>query len=82
MRSPATRTEVSKLSVVKTPHYQHPGRPKQNEPPTDVTYRATATLVEDKAAIERAKRKAGRFIIATNIVDDSEVTPDTGYDSL
>lgn len=65
------------LSVVKTLHYQHPGRPKKDEPPTNVTYRAMATLVEDEAAIARAKRKAGRFIVATNIVDNLEVTPDT-----
>ena len=68
---------LSELTVVETLHYQHQGRPKKEQPPTNVTYRATATVVEDEAAIETAKRKAGRFIVATNIVDDLAVTPDT-----
>lgn len=69
---------LTELSVVEILHYQHPGRPKKNEPPTDVTYRVTATIVEDEAVIEKAKRKAGRFILATNRVEEPEekVTPD------
>ena len=31
----------------------------------------------DKEAIERAKRKAGRFILATNGMDDPEVTAES-----
>ena len=45
--------------------------------PIRITYRATATVIADEAAIERAKRKAGRFILATNVVDDPSLTPET-----
>ena len=68
---------LTELTVVERLHYQSAGRPQKGEPPTDRTYRATATLIEDDAAIERAKRKAGRFILATNRVDAPEVNPDT-----
>ena len=68
---------LSELTVVKQPHYEHSGRPKKGATPTRITYRAVATVIADDAAIERAKRKAGRFILATNVVDDTTVTPDT-----
>ena len=68
---------LSDLSVVEQPHYEQSGRPKKGATPTRITYRATATVVADEVAIERAKRKAGRFILATNVVDDPNVTPET-----
>ena len=34
-------------------------------------------MVPEEAAIEHTKRKAGRFILATNVVDDPSVTPET-----
>jgi hypothetical protein len=69
--------KLSNLTVVEQLHYEHSGRPKKGVAPTRITYRAVATVGEDDAAIERAKRKAGRFILATNVVDDPTVTPET-----
>ncbi|MGB7413987.1 MAG: hypothetical protein WA902_07240 [Thermosynechococcaceae cyanobacterium] len=40
---------LAELSVVETRHYQSAGRPKTDESPTEVTYRTTATVVEDGA---------------------------------
>ncbi|MEO1396920.1 MAG: IS1634 family transposase [Cyanobacteria bacterium J06634_5] len=68
---------LSKLSVVEQPHYEQSGRLKKGATPTRITYRATAKVIADEAAIERAKRKAGRFILATNVVDDPSVTPES-----
>ena len=65
------------LSVVAQPHYEQPGSPKKGAVPTRITYRAIATVIADEAAIERAKRKAGRFILATHVVDDPSVTPES-----
>ena len=65
------------LQVVEHRHYAHPGRPKKGATPTQITYRVTAQVVADKKAIEHAKRKAGRFILATNGVDDPEVTAES-----
>ena len=59
------------------PHYEQLGRPKKGTKYNRITYRAVATVVADEAAIERAKRKAGRFILATNVVNDPAVTPET-----
>lgn len=68
---------LSDLSVIEQPHYEQSGRPKKGATPTRITYRATAIVVPDEAAIERTKRKAGRFILATNVIDDPNVTPET-----
>lgn len=57
---------LGELEVLEQAHYAHPGRPKQGELPTQLTYRICSSVVDDEPAIERAKRKAGRFILATN----------------
>lgn len=44
--------------------------------PEIIQYQLSATLVEDTAAIELYERRAGRFILATNILDEAELTPD------
>lgn len=58
-------------------HYAHSGRPKKGDTPTKVTYRVQAKVVTDETAIAQAKRKAGRFILATNVVDDPTVTAES-----
>ena len=65
---------LSQLEVVEEHHYAQAGRPKAGATPTRVTYRITAQIVADDAAIHRAKRKAGRFILATNAIDDDTLT--------
>jgi transposase len=65
---------LAKLTVVKQAHHEKSGRPKKGAVPTHWRYRAMATVVTDERAIEGAKRKAGRFILATNVVDDPDVT--------
>ena len=64
---------LSELKVIEHPHYGQSGRPKKGATPTHLTYRVTGTLVADEAAIEQAKRKSGRFILATNVIDE-EIT--------
>ena len=39
-------------------------------------YQLSATLVKDTASIEVYEHRAGRFILATNILEDSVLTPD------
>jgi transposase len=57
---------LGEIEVIQKAHYDHPGRPKQGEVPTHFTYRICSTVVEDESAVVRTKRKAGRFILATN----------------
>lgn len=65
---------LSQLDVLEQHHYARSGRPKTGATPTRVTYRITAQIVADDAAIHQAKRKAGRFILATNVIDDDTLT--------
>ena len=62
---------LEQLAVVEQAHYAQSGRPKKGTPPTHFTYRVTATVVTDEIAIARAKRKAGRFILATNVLEET-----------
>jgi transposase len=57
---------LGEIEVLEMAHYDHPGRPKTGELPTHFTYHIRSTVIEDETAIARAKRKAGRFILATN----------------
>lgn len=72
-----TYHDLSDLQVVQSPHYAQPGRPAQDAVPTHYTYRVTATLIPDTAAITQAKRKAGRFLLATNDVHNPHVSGDS-----
>ena len=66
---------LSGLEVAQHPHYGQSGRPKKGAAPTHFSYRVTGTVVANPTAIEQAKRKAGRFILATNALED-ENTPE------
>ena len=48
----------------------------ENNTPEVTQYKVTAILVKDTATIELYERRAGRFILATNILDEAELTPD------
>jgi transposase len=65
---------LAEVQVVEHPHYERAGRPQADETPNRITYRLTAQVVADETAIARAKRKAGRFILATNAIDDPTMT--------
>lgn len=54
-------------------NYPRPGRPKKDAVPK-VSYRVEVTFTPDGEAIKRHARRAGRFLIATNILDE-EVLP-------
>jgi len=57
-------------------HYNTPGRPTKNKSPEHFTYRVTAQVIPVEEAIEITRRKAGRFILATNVLDDSILSND------
>jgi transposase len=42
----------------------------------DISYRIQATLVRDQSVIETETRRAGRFVIATNVIEVSELSLD------
>ena len=54
--------------VVK-PHYDQPGRPSAAAVPKHYTYHPTATLILDEAAVALQHNQAGRFILASNLLE-------------
>lgn len=57
-------------------HYNKAGRPTKNQSPEHFTYRVTAQVIPVQEVIEIARRRAGRFILATNILDEKTLPND------
>lgn len=53
--------------------YQKPGRPSKGEEPEVVGYRLEAKVARDEQAIAVARRRSGRFILATNVLDGKQL---------
>ena len=49
------------------------GRPSKGEVP-NYRYRITAELMREEEALQRARSRAGRFVVATNVVDEEELS--------
>lgn len=50
-----------------------PGRPRRGQEPEVVGYRIEAELSREQEAITAARRRAGRFILATNVLDEQRL---------
>ncbi|MEM6613768.1 MAG: IS1634 family transposase [Cyanobacteria bacterium P01_C01_bin.72] len=61
---------LTNIGVQLKPHYAQPGRPPKGESPQRYTYHLQAALVLDEAAVALVRNQAGRFILATNLLDD------------
>jgi transposase len=53
-------------------HYEKPGKPKRDTPPTRITYHPQASLTPNASMVAIHQQRAGRFILATNGVEDAE----------
>ena len=67
---------LSELKIVTKPHYQRRGRPRPGDEPNHYTYHIQATLVENEVIIGTHRNQAGRFILATNLIDKPKWTAD------
>jgi transposase len=65
---------LSQVRVVQQAHHGNRGRPKQNSQPQAHSYHLQATLVTNLAAIEEQQRIAGRFILATNVLECDQLS--------
>ena len=63
---------LSERKVVAKPHYDKPGRPAKGAIPSKYTYHPTATIVLAEEAVTRQRNQAGRFILATNLLQDED----------
>jgi transposase len=60
---------LSELEIVTKPHYQRRGRPRPGDEPSHYTYHIQATLIENEVVVQTHRNQAGRFILATNLLD-------------
>ena len=61
------------ISVVEKCHYSHRGKPRQHEQPTRRSYHAQATLTLNIEKVEALQLRAGRFVLATNHLDNQSL---------
>lgn len=69
---------LRELKIITKPHYQSQGRPRPDEKISHYTYHIQATLIENEIVIKNHRNQAGRFILATNLLDkETNLTTDT-----
>jgi transposase len=68
---------LTDIEVLKKPHYDKPGRPRKGDAPQRYTYHIQATLALHEPAAEAQRNQAGRFVLATNLLDDELWSNDT-----
>ncbi len=56
------------------PHYKRKGRPRPGDEISHYTYYIKSTLVENETVIKTYQNQAGRFILATNSLDEKKWT--------
>ena len=61
---------LESIQVSSKPHYPQAGRPSKTDAPTHHTYQIQANLSLNEAEVKSRRRQAGRFILATNLLDD------------
>jgi hypothetical protein len=68
---------LTEVGVRLKPYYDKPGRPKKGDAPTGYTYHVQASLALNESAVAAQRNQAGRFVLATNLLDDKEWSNDT-----
>lgn len=63
---------LSDLNVIAKPHYQRKGRPRPNDEVSHYTYQIQSTLREHEIVINNHLNQTGRFILATNLLDEEQ----------
>jgi transposase len=68
--------QLQDLEILEHCRHRKPGRPSKNTQPTHYCYQIRADLVQKPEAIATEQLRAGRFILATNVIDVNELTSD------
>ncbi len=61
---------LTELNIIVKPHYQRQGRPRPDDEVSHYTYQIESTLCENQLVIENHRNQTGRFILATNLLDE------------
>jgi transposase len=64
---------LSDLTIIVKPHYQRKGRPRPGDEVSHYTYQIQSNLCENEIAIGNHRNQAGRFILATNLLDEERI---------
>ena len=63
------------IEILAKAHYQSVGRPKKGIEATNYTYHIQGNLEVNKEVVETHERQAGRFILASNILETEKYNP-------
>jgi transposase len=61
--------QLEGMSVKQKLHYEKPGKPKRGTEPSRITYHPQAALKLNPTVVTIHQQRAGRFILATNVLD-------------
>ncbi len=67
---------LTQIEVVPRPYYNQPGRPRKGQVPDGYHYRVQGSLTLKKEVVAKARRRAGRFVLATNVLDSESLSED------
>jgi transposase len=70
------------VNIIAKPHYQGKGKPRAGAVVSHYTYQIQSTLIEHKIVVTNHRNQAGRFILATNLLDEERSLIDTATIAL
>ena len=65
---------LEQVEVVPHPYYKKAGRPRKGQSPDGYHYRLRGTLSLKEETITLASRRAGRFVLATNVLESESLS--------
>ena len=68
--------QLTDLKIIEHSRHAKLGRPRKNTQPTHCCYQISASFVPNPVAIATEQMQAGRFILATNVLDANELSND------
>ena len=68
--------ELTEINIVEKQHYASAGKPSAKNIVVRTSYQVTASIVSDEKSIDIQKKRAGRFILATNVLKAQELSAD------
>ena len=68
--------QLENIQAVEKQHYQKAGKPSKDEVPKSISHRVIATVVALDDRISAQRKRCGRFILATNILDPAQLSAD------
>ncbi len=67
---------LEQIEVVTHPYYKKAGRPKKGQAPDGYHYRIQGTLAVKEEARAVTSTRAGRFVLATNVLESESLSPE------